>query len=834
MSHSFSRPASYQLINDETVNRPEHFLVENSAEAIVDTPTTSGSGYRDLRLDLGTLESLGRSARAGDSDAADESTNPSLTSSVELTPLEDFYIDGDTDVSSGSAKTQQSSRRVIAPTVLNHASNCTTAFREIRDVFSEHLHHNVNDQDVDDGFRDRLDWEIKRFKLWCAKQGALKVGPDSLDERLRGSEVMRTALLTHLRRLARLLETYKFLLQVESPSANQTSRRSVSDESSSEGTSSGSEIDDDGNKPPRLEFRFALKAIKFMIDELSMLSVKIRLVDIQPYIHSRIKTFTERDPSDDMDLFEAYARKDEIYVRETIHQLRAAEGGPEKGIDRDVLREGDDSIVGRLLATMNVRRKSIRYRTYQAVEPAWTTETPDSRQEDVSDAESADSYTSIASEDLRSGIEPVSLRATILTRGEFFCDFCGRMISAKYGIGRAWEVHLLRDLQPYICTYENCQKGDFLYRSKTDWLEHERASHRQAWRCPKHAAEVFGSQTEFLEHLTADHEVLMTEEQRKNMAKIAECTLIDARSKCPFCLASNISGKDLVSHMAAHMQQFAYHSAVFTQRFVWHSSRTSSKFALDSAAEDEDDSDDDYREHTRGKTETFSGRQDDHTEVLPSDMIRKSRVKRKGKARKRNPPSQMRAFPCVLATYGCQESFDSNNEWRRHINTQHVPMTIFRCRYCCPLSKSRAGPYRSQRYDFVRRDLFSMHIKRMHAVEVNIELLSTTSGINSSRRRQKDSSETTRILSEISRQCETRIRNPPEQAECILCPNIFSGPNCWEERTEHIATSHFEAAKKQYIAAPGPEEWHHDEYLEEWLIREEIIKRGRDGNWQLT
>lgn len=264
---------------------------------------------------------------------------------------------------------------------------------------------------------------------------------------------------------------------------------------------------------------------------------------------------------------------------------------------------------------------------------------------------------------------------------------------------------------------------------------------------------------------------------------------------------------------------------------------TMSEPASDRDAEGEDDEDQDYDPsgHSRKRLRTSRSRVHRRTTSNSSNASQgagPAGSKSKGKGKKRNPPSQVRAFPCPLAVYGCKESFDSKNEWKRHINTQHVPIAIFRCKFCCPPSKSRAGPYKSQRYDFVRKDLFTMHLKRMHAVECNIDPLPMASG--SGRRRQKDSTETIKILSEISKQCETRIRDPPEQVECILCHHTFNGPKCWEERTEHIATGHFEAARKQNIAAPGPEEWHHDAYLEEWLIRENIIKRGRDGSWQFT
>ncbi|KAK1918458.1 hypothetical protein P3342_001376 [Pyrenophora teres f. teres] len=48
--------------------------------------------------------------------------------------------------------------------------------------------------------------------------------------------------------------------------------------------------------------------------------------------------------------------------------------------------------------------------------------------------------------------------------------------------------------------------------------------------------------------------------------------------------------------------------------------------------------------------------------------------------------SDQRPFPCPLAAYGCTSNFPSKNEWKRHVSTQHIKLTYWRCDLCAPPS----------------------------------------------------------------------------------------------------------------------------------------------------
>ncbi|KAK8213263.1 hypothetical protein M8818_002561 [Zalaria obscura] len=64
------------------------------------------------------------------------------------------------------------------------------------------------------------------------------------------------------------------------------------------------------------------------------------------------------------------------------------------------------------------------------------------------------------------------------------------------------------------------------------------------------------------------------------------------------------------------------------------------------------------------------------------------------------------AFPCPLAPYGCTSSFGTKNEWKRHVNTQHLRLDLWRCDQC---PERDNGPN-----EFNRKDLFVQHLRRMH------------------------------------------------------------------------------------------------------------------------
>jgi O-acetyl-ADP-ribose deacetylase (regulator of RNase III) len=141
---------------------------------------------------------------------------------------------------------------------------------------------------------------------------------------------------------------------------------------------------------------------------------------------------------------------------------------------------------------------------------------------------------------------------------DFECPYCYIICPARYGRGRAWRTHLLQDLQPYVCTYPNCDSSEQLFRSRREWAEHE-ATHRKAWRCPEHPNAMYKTSSGLEDHFRCEHVDSFPENQVLAMVKVGETNTVDERKTCPICSApADIEGLgDFHNHIANHLERFA-------------------------------------------------------------------------------------------------------------------------------------------------------------------------------------------------------------------------------------------------------------------------------------
>ncbi|KAK6351999.1 hypothetical protein TWF718_005148 [Orbilia javanica] len=85
----------------------------------------------------------------------------------------------------------------------------------------------------------------------------------------------------------------------------------------------------------------------------------------------------------------------------------------------------------------------------------------------------------------------------------FECPYCCK--TTKIISEEEWRAHVLHDLQPYVCTYPNCDLGDFLFESRDQWFQHELAEHRVSWFCNIKGHDHFNNKGEFRRHMVAEH-----------------------------------------------------------------------------------------------------------------------------------------------------------------------------------------------------------------------------------------------------------------------------------------------------------------------------------------
>ncbi|KAK2929217.1 Protein kinase domain [Fusarium oxysporum f. sp. vasinfectum] len=116
---------------------------------------------------------------------------------------------------------------------------------------------------------------------------------------------------------------------------------------------------------------------------------------------------------------------------------------------------------------------------------------------------------------------------------QFLCPLCYYLIEVKGE--RAWKRHVFRDLQAYVCTFDNCEAPDVLFETRQDWVQHEFENHRREWHCndPKH--NPYNSETEFIKHMKASHELQLPEPQLLSLAKLCERPSSADTVICPFC-----------------------------------------------------------------------------------------------------------------------------------------------------------------------------------------------------------------------------------------------------------------------------------------------------------
>jgi hypothetical protein len=188
------------------------------------------------------------------------------------------------------------------------------------------------------------------------------------------------------------------------------------------------------------------------------------------------------------------------------------------------------------------------------------------------------------------------------------------------------------------------------------------------------------------------------------------------------------------------------------------------------------------------------------------------------------PTDFRRPFPCPLAVYGCKSDFVSKNEWKRHVSTQHIKLGYWRCDLCPPTvdPNDNDALYHN---DFNRKDLFTQHLRRMHAAPKD------KSSSSSSPHSQREYPVTEDNLPEHQTRCNRRLRDPPQYSGCLFCHRTFDGANSWDERIEHVGR-HLEKDQKSRPWMLDCTMWKPDLRLERYLLDEGLIARDGDG-WRI-
>ena len=137
----------------------------------------------------------------------------------------------------------------------------------------------------------------------------------------------------------------------------------------------------------------------------------------------------------------------------------------------------------------------------------------------------------------------------------FECPYCHKI--ASVADTHAWMRHVYRDLQPYTCTFESCNTGEFTYESRRRWFSHEIQNHRRIWSCFGHCDEEFDRRDIFEEHLKRHNERSISPAQIKSLADMVAQypDRINTLFDCPLCMSRITGATNLEKHLGRHLER---------------------------------------------------------------------------------------------------------------------------------------------------------------------------------------------------------------------------------------------------------------------------------------
>lgn len=116
-------------------------------------------------------------------------------------------------------------------------------------------------------------------------------------------------------------------------------------------------------------------------------------------------------------------------------------------------------------------------------------------------------------------------------------------------------MHLIHDLQPYHCTFEQCHDANRIYGTRQEWLEHE-SLHTRVWHCAVHCEE-FETQPEYTAHLHEKHPEQKAEYFTPELIAAVVGPSLHLHRDCPFCPTAFSEASALQKHVTFHLERLA-------------------------------------------------------------------------------------------------------------------------------------------------------------------------------------------------------------------------------------------------------------------------------------
>lgn len=128
-------------------------------------------------------------------------------------------------------------------------------------------------------------------------------------------------------------------------------------------------------------------------------------------------------------------------------------------------------------------------------------------------------------------------------------------------------MHVLKDLQPYSCTFMSCPAKTETFDTRRSWISHEFENHRfiTEWICIKDCGKIFNQKEPFIAHIQHDHlsggaGALAATELETTISRCEKRRVLPHSSitVCPFCQKDVEETRlALHAHLGLHMEEIA-------------------------------------------------------------------------------------------------------------------------------------------------------------------------------------------------------------------------------------------------------------------------------------
>ena len=109
-------------------------------------------------------------------------------------------------------------------------------------------------------------------------------------------------------------------------------------------------------------------------------------------------------------------------------------------------------------------------------------------------------------------------------------------------------------MQPYVCTFSDCDLSDQFFESRDEWHNHEIQCHRIEWFCNVDPHPHYAEKADFLAHMKSSHYTSFDDSPLSLLSGMFSCPSQRLDGICNFCRKPSVR---LKTHISRHLEQIA-------------------------------------------------------------------------------------------------------------------------------------------------------------------------------------------------------------------------------------------------------------------------------------